>query len=390
MNVTRLSPPTPRRWPRYPLLGAAMATLVVAMWGGLIRAGWPWPIGIPSAVADHGGLMVGGFLGSLISLERAVALGSRWCYGGPVASVLGAVLLLSGAPPEWGRACLVIGSAVLTVEGVVVVRRQPALFTGVIGAGAAAWLVGNVLWASGWAVPRLVPWWLTFLVLTITGERQELSRFLPQTRVKRVTGAATVLVLIAGAAVTLRWAGVGMLVMGLGLLGIAAWMWAFDVTRRTIWMTGLPRYAAACLLSGYVWLAVGGVVMICYTGFGPWSRGEAWVAVAPMAGLQYDAILHAVFLGFVMGMIFGHAPIIFPAVLGVAVPYQPRFYAHLLVLDASLALRIAGDVGGVWVWRQWGAVGNFAAVLLFLGSTVVAVAGAQIAARRARAARAVR
>jgi len=35
----------------------------------------------------------------------------------------------------------------------------------------------------------------------------------------------------------------------------------------------------------------------------------------------YDAFLHAVLLGFVFAMIFGHAPIIFPAVLGIRIPF---------------------------------------------------------------------
>ena len=60
------------------------------------------------------------------------------------------------------------------------------------------------------------------------------------------------------------------------------------------------------------------------------------------AGPIYDAILHALFLGFTFGMIFGHAPIIFPAVLGRPLPYRPAFYLHLILLQATLLLRIGG------------------------------------------------
>ena len=49
---------------------------------------------------------------------------------------------------------------------------------------------------------------------------------------------------------------------------------------------------------------------------------------------------------FVFAMVFGHAPIIFPAVLRVTVPYHPVFYAPLVLLQASLALRVAGDAAG--------------------------------------------
>ena len=45
-------------------------------------------------------------------------------------------------------------------------------------------------------------------------------------------------------------------------------------------------------------------------------------------------------------MVFGHAPIIFPAVLRVAVPYHPTFYVPLALLRGSLILRLAGDATG--------------------------------------------
>nr|BFE78121.1 hypothetical protein GCM10020093_007220 [Planobispora longispora] len=55
---------------------------------------------IPAPVAfteQHGPLMALGFLGTLISLERAVALRSRWGYAAPALSALGAVALAAGA-----------------------------------------------------------------------------------------------------------------------------------------------------------------------------------------------------------------------------------------------------------------------------------------------------
>jgi metal-sulfur cluster biosynthetic enzyme len=54
-------------------------------------------------------------------------------------------------------------------------------------------------------------------------------------------------------------------------------------------------------------------------------------------GPQYDATLHAFFLGFVFAMIFAHAPIIFPAVLGARMAYRPLFYAHVVLLQLTLS-----------------------------------------------------
>lgn len=42
------------------------------------------------------------------------------------------------------------------------------------------------------------------------------------------------------------------------------------------------------------------------------SGALALMAGQQVAGPLYDAMLHTFFLGFVFGMIFGHAPIIFP------------------------------------------------------------------------------
>src|SRR5690606_34985716 len=92
-----------------------------------------------------------------------------------------------------------------------------------------------------------------------------------------------------------------------------------------------------------------------------------------VAGLAYDALLHAVLVGFVFSMIFGHAPIIFPSVLGVPVFYRPALYAPLVLLHASLVLRLVGDLGGVPAVRRWGGLVNVLAIGLYLGLVVASV-----------------
>ena len=82
-------------------------------------------------------------------------------------------------------------------------------------------------------------------------------------------------------------------------------------------------------------------------------------------------------------MVFGHAPIIFPAVLRVSLPYHPVFYAPLMLLHASLALRLLGDASGSFVLTRWGALGSALALVAFIVVTASAVLGS----RRTRAAR---
>src|ERR1051326_2267436 len=88
------------------------------------------------------------------------------------------------------------------------------------------------------------------------------------------------------------------------------------------------------------------------------------------------------FLGCLFSMILGPAPIVFPAVLGLAVPYGARFYVHLAALHASLALRIAGDLAAWSSGRQWGALLNALAVVLFVVNTAYGVLAARRAPRK--------
>jgi hypothetical protein len=66
-----------------PFLLLAILALLAGLWAGLIRLPWPLPPLRPALPMAHGPLMVGGFLGTLVSLERAVGLsalgrGRRW------------------------------------------------------------------------------------------------------------------------------------------------------------------------------------------------------------------------------------------------------------------------------------------------------------------------
>lgn len=342
-------------WERLPLLMLGFVALLAGLGAGLARLGWTLPPSVAGAAAIHGPLMVCGFFGVVISLERAVAIGRLWAYAAPLLAGLGTAAALHGlgsaAPWLSLAASLVLLAASLQVLNR---QREPFMLTIVLAAG--CWVVGCALWAAGWPVHRLVGWWLAFLVLTIAGERLELSRFMPPSRSAGRLFAALVLALLAGlVAWPLPW---GARLFGAALLALAAWLLRHDIARRTVRQQGLTRFIAVCLLSGYFWLALGGTVF-------------AASGLAP--GAAYDAALHALLLGFVFSMVFGHAPIIFPAVLRVAVPYHPTFYAPLVLLHASLALRVAGDASGHVAWIRWGALLSAVALLGFIANTATAV-----------------
>jgi hypothetical protein len=85
------------------------------------------------------------------------------------------------------------------------------------------------------------------------------------------------------------------------------------------------------------------------------------------AGPRYDAMLHALFLGFVASMIFRHAPIIVPALLDLPMTFRSTFYAPLILLHFSLLLRVVGDLAGWSVVRQWGGLLNVVVAFLVPG-----------------------
>jgi len=348
---------------RFPLLALAILTLVFATLAGLMRLGWKAPTINAGWMAAHGPLMLAGFLGTLISIERAVALGQRWMYIGPVLSSLGGVALLAGLPLVVAQLLIILGSVGLIVIFAAIVRKHLALYTVTMAVGAVAWLAGNLVWWGGGRVPNAVPWWAGFLILTIAGERLELGRLSNFPRQVLMWFAGTVGLLIAGWMISLVNFDWGVRTAGVGMLGLAVWLLKHDLARRTVRKPGLTRFIAICMLSGYAWLAVGGVLGIIYGGV--------------TVGVQYDASLHTVFLGFVFSMIFGHATIIFPAILGRMIQFSPRFYLHLLFLHGSLILRLIGDLTDSFVVRRWGGLLNGVALLIFLGNTVWAVFGSQ-------------
>jgi hypothetical protein len=319
-----------------PLLALGFVSLALGVAGGLVRLGAsiPAPAG---AVALHGALMVSGFLGTVIALERAVALGRLWAYAAPLASGLGGVCLVLGFATQ-GFALMAFAAAVLVAASAATFARQRSLEMATLFAGAVAWLAGNLFLLGG---QPAVPWWIAFFALTIGGERLELSRYL-----KRAPAVRFAFLLIAALLVITPLAPRA---MGAVLVLLALWLFAFDLARITVRQTGLPRYVAVCLLSGYAWLALGGALLA--------------------AGIAYDAALHAIFVGFVFSMVFGHAPVILPAVLRIALPYRGVLYLPLALLHASLAIRVFVSAGvGAW--------GNAAAIVLFI------LTGALLASRR--------
>ncbi len=366
-DAERRGPPS-RRWRRLRILPLALAgaALAAGLWSGLARLGLALPLDAGDLAPWHGALMICGFLGTLISLERAVALARPWAYAAPAISALGAVGLFAGSPLAAAVAFL-LASAVLTLVSCFILARQPALFTAMLVVAAACWGGGTLLWIVGADHAEVAGWWLAFLVLTIAAERLELSRLLAPPLRSQATFAAATAVLLVGIGRG-ELAGAHAPFTGLGLLAVTAWLLRHDIARRTVGRTGQARFSAICMLAGYFWLGCAGVLVL--------------LLPPEAAAFSYDAAIHAVAIGFVISMIFAHAPIILPAVTGLRVQYTAALYGALTLLHASALARVAADVvGDVW-WRS--ASGPL--TILALVGYAAALAGASLGRTRPRSA----
>lgn len=350
---TRTTTDGTRGW-RVAFIALAGVSLLTGLNAGLLRLGVWAPVASARLSDLHGPVMVLGFMGTLISLERAQALRNPVAYLAPGLLATGAFALIVGLPEALGKLLLFDGTVAFTLVALALWRRAPlplvaaqALGTAFAALAAGLWLITDL--------PTVLPLLATFLVLTIAGERAELAQLtMGQRAVPTLLIAATATATAAVATLlTPNW---GARALGFCCLLVALWLIRDDVGRRMIRTDGLRLYNAAALLAGNVWLAVAGVV---------------WMVVGqPVHSGHYDAIIHGVFLGFGVSMILAHAPIIFPTVLGRPLPYRAAMWGPLVLLHVGMAVRLGGGLTGTVSLYQLGGVLTVLSVLTFAVTVV--------------------
>lgn len=363
-------------WPRGLLLMVAGVSLLSGLLAGVTLLGIWADTPAASLGTDHGALMIFGFVGGAIGLERTVAARTRWAWVGPVASALGVATLLAGAPRPVPAAAFTVAFLVLGAVYLTIHRRQAThavlvQSTGVIGA-----VFATVWWGGGADFADIVPAAVVFAVATIIGERMELARVSFAGTAAETTVTALMLALVAASLIFALHPQIGFAVMGALLVAVATVTVRIDVARRLVHAGKLPRYTAICMLAGYGWLVIAGLLWL---GFGH-----------TRAGHLHDAAVHSVFLGFVISMIFAHAPFILGGVIRRTIPYHAALYVPVVLLHAGLALRVVADLRAADLAWVTGGVLNVLAVLLFMVTGVILVVTDKRRRRIARARRAAR
>jgi len=301
-----------------------MLCLLCGLWSGLNRIGWS--MAISPITAHHGAIMVGGFLGTLITLEKIIPLKKKVLYLIPILNALSVPIFFT-SQPQLSIYVLVISSAALTLVFLHYVFKHHTLIYLLMLVGAICWLIGNILLLTRSFYPFAFPWWMAFALFIIAAERLELMRFLPVSNLNKKIFVVLLMGFIGG--VLFSFHGTGKLICGLALCGIALWLMRHDMIAINLKKRAMPKFAAVSLLCGYISLLLTGVFFI--------SLSDQW--------LSYDAIVHSFFLGFVFSMIFAHGPIILPGVLGISLtPFSRILYLWLSLLQISWLTRIASDI----------------------------------------------
>lgn len=343
-----------KRLERLPFVILAMLSLITGLLAGLQRIGWNLPIN--NILPDHGAIMVGGFLGTLIILEKIIPLKRNILYVFPIISGASVVLFFIGQP-IYSVACLVFASAGLSIIFFIYWIREKSSIYFLMVAGAICWLTGNILLIIHNFYPVSLPWWMAFVLLIITAERLELMKFLPVSSNQKMIFIGMLLTFVTGCLISFH--GVGNYLAAFSLVGSSIWLMRHDVVALNLRKKDLPRYVGVALLSGYFALLLSGTFLLILT----------------EQPLGYDIVVHSFFIGFVFSMIFAHGPIILPGVLGIsAKPYHSIFFIWLAMLHGSWITRAISDITIDMQLRKYsGLISAIAIIGYFLSLAVVTI-----------------
>lgn len=307
----------------YVLLPLAFTSVGLGIYTGLTRLGAPLPH--LEITGFHGPIMVGGFLGGLISLERCITRSNRFWMAVPILALTSIPLFILNLPNQAYLAQLLASIGLLSLH-----LRQMAenkagdLWPGTIGT--LLWVVASLRLLLSPLIEMSVLGWEGFILFTVLGERMELSRFLNISQGQRTVRDSLLAALALSFIIPFHTVGL-YLQSGLTLLVIVAFLKS-EMAWKALKKGGQFSYIATAILSGYLWLGI----------------HAFWASLGIDHPLYYDIYLHTFFLGFGFSMIWAHAPIIVPALLRRQLKlYHPSFWVLLGLFHLSLMARVVSS-----------------------------------------------
>ncbi|SOE22515.1 hypothetical protein SAMN06298216_2943 [Spirosomataceae bacterium TFI 002] len=336
------------------IMPLAFISLFLGMLGGWVRIGYVFPIPTAATVTQHGILMVGSFLGTLISVERVVTQNNNALWLFPLTTIVSLPLILTGYT-QVGYYAILIGSLGYLYIMFGIWKSHNLRGHSLMLIGAVFQVGAIILLIVTGSYPMALGGWIMFLLFTIVGERLDLIRFLPVSKNAFKILYACLLLVVVG--MSFYHSGYAF-IAGLGLILVAVWLFLNDIALINIRKTGSYKFLGYALLGAYFWLFIFGFLLL----------------INLNGTYAYDALVHSFFVGFVLNMILAHAPIILPSVLGFSQkPFHVFFYVWLIILHLSLFLRLYGDLSQNIEFRKLGGLLNGLSFLLYMANVATLV-----------------
>lgn len=337
--------------------------LFIGLYAGLLRLNLPLP---GNLAVFHGPLMVCGFLGVLIGLERAARHGGLWSFLVPV-SAAGGALCLWFAQISWALYCWLF-SVILHVFVFLRIHWPLQGATHSLSlSGLWAWFSALIFWFGGQSIRLVSLVLLLFPVLTILAERWPMAlrgpcAFILSNRLGHVLAVVfgfLIWVIFLWPTYDLPWRFSGLLFMGTGL-SILISLWKQQTSSSHGSWEG---YFKGGLFLSYGWFILGGAWLFFYA--------QSALLEDPF----YDVLIHSVGIGFILGNIFAYFPRVLTTLSGLELPFRTIFFFPLGLLHMGLGLRVLGKMGGTpWLWQLGGSL-NVLAVLAFMGVVILGIKG---------------
>lgn len=302
--------------------------LILGLFTGLSRFGL---INFPLSF-DHGVLMLNGFAGGVITVERLLGdRGDRWILIGLASLIVGLVLYLVGY--NFGLLLIAGNIAILFLKETLLLsedRRVNRLYQLI---GLLSWFIGNLKFYQNGFYPAAVSFWIVFILIMIVGTR--LGKMGKKDMISLILSVTLFISFWFG------FHGYGQAIYGIGLIALSIRLAYQEIKYQSKYPPGV--------IMAYCWLLVAGLSSL----------------LSDHILHSYDLVLHAFFLGFFFSMIFINAPDTLLEKLGLnRLNTYPDFWVLLLSLGL-IARLIVGDLFHVQEARNIGGILNLLTILLY-------------------------